>query len=58
MAANEILWLEAFLADPSRSLLDRYAVGCFLMAVYSRAQAKFSPPTPRKVDEVSEYIST
>ena len=26
LATNEILWLEAFLADPNRSLLDRYAV--------------------------------
>ena len=38
LATNEILWLEAFLADPNRSLLDRYAVGCFLMAVYSCAR--------------------
>ena len=38
LAANEVLWLEAFLADPKRSLLDRYAAGCFLMAIYEYAR--------------------
>ena len=38
LAANEVLWLEAFLADLKRSLLDRYAAGCFLMAIYGCAR--------------------
>ena len=34
----ELLFLEEFLNDTSRSIIDRYATGCFLFMVYSRAR--------------------
>ena len=34
----EVLFLEEFLNDKSRSIIDRYATGCFLFMVYSRAR--------------------
>ena len=34
----ELQFLEEFLNDSSRSIIDRYATGCFLFMVYSRAR--------------------
>ena len=35
---EEIKSLEAFLADPCKASVDRYAMGCVLFAIYSRAR--------------------
>ena len=55
LKVTELKFLEAFLENETKSVIDRYAAGCFLMMVYSRARVGDMAAIKQCLADVSPY---
>ena len=53
----ELKFLESFLENETKSVIDRYAAGCFLMMVYSRARVGDLAAIKQCLSDVSHHGS-
>ena len=55
LKVTELKFLESFLENESKSVIDRYAAGCFLMMVYSRSRVGDMAVINRCLADVSPH---